>query len=119
MTTGSAVVRVIIGIFGALLLLGGLGLALSGVPGGVFGAVFMIGTGAVLLIAAVIEVSRYRSEHAERARQDPGPGGGETDGALEPRFRPTDEVFIDPTSQRRMRVYTDPATGERRYVAEG
>ena len=118
MTTGSAVVRVIIGIFGALLLLGGLGLAFSGVPGGVFGALFLIVSGAVLIIAAVIEVSRYRSEHAERARQEPGPGGGEG-GPLEPRFRPTDEVFIDPTSQRRMRVYTDARTGERRYVAEG
>ena len=119
MTTGSAVVRVIIGVFGALLLVGGLALAVSGLPGGVFGAFWLIISGAVLIIAAVIEVSRYRSEHAERARQDPGPGGGETSGPLEARFQRTEEVFIDPTSQRRMRVYVDSRTGERRYVAEG
>ena len=112
-------VRVIIGVFGALLLLGGLVLAFSGLPGGFFGAFWLIISGAVLIVAAVIEVSRYRSEHAERARQDPGPGGGESALPLEPRFRPTDEVFIDPTSQRRMRVYVDSSTGERRYVAEG
>jgi hypothetical protein len=117
-TTGAAVVRVIIGVFGAILLLGGLALALSGVPGGPVGALWLIISGGVLVVAAVIEVSRYRSEAAERTRQDPGPGGGES-GALESRFRPTEEVFIDPTSQRRMRVYSDPRTGERRYVAEG
>jgi hypothetical protein len=31
----------------------------------------------------------------------------------------TSEVFIDPTSGHRMRVVVDPASGERRYVAEG
>jgi hypothetical protein len=119
MTTGSAVIRVVIGIVGALLLLGGLALAVSGVEGGILGAFWMILSGAVLVIAALIEVSRYRSEHAERARMDPGPGGGESQVPLEPRFRPTEEVFVDPTSQRRMRVYADARTGERRYVAEG
>jgi hypothetical protein len=33
-------------------------------------------------------------------------------------FRPTDELFIDPTSGARLRVYLDPTTGERRYYAE-
>jgi hypothetical protein len=33
-------------------------------------------------------------------------------------FRPTDELFVDPTSGQRLRVYLDPATGERRYYAE-
>lgn len=118
MTTGAAVIRVIIGVAGAALLLGGLLLALSGFPGSPFAALWLIVSGAVLLIAAVIEVSRYRYEAAERLRMDPGPGGGEAGGPLELRFRPTDEVFVDPTSQRRMRVYSDPQTGERRYVAE-
>jgi len=27
-------------------------------------------------------------------------------------------VFVDPTSNRRMRVYVDSSNGERRYVAE-
>jgi hypothetical protein len=118
MTTGSAVVRVVIGIFGVVLLIGGLALAVTGIPGAIFGAFWLIVSGAILVIAAVIEVSRYRSEHAERARQDPGPGGGEAGEPLEARFQRTEEVFMDPTSQRRMRVYLDSRTGERRYVAE-
>ena len=38
---------------------------------------------------------------------------------LEPRFQPTAEVFVDPTTHVRMRVFVDPVTGERRYVPEG
>ena len=49
---------------------------------------------------------------------DPGPGGGES-GFFEPRFLPTNELFVDPTSHRLMRVFADPRTGERRYRAEG
>jgi divalent metal cation (Fe/Co/Zn/Cd) transporter len=36
----------------------------------------------------------------------------------EPRFRPTDEVFRDPSSGQLTRVYVDPRTGERRYMDE-
>jgi hypothetical protein len=36
----------------------------------------------------------------------------------DPRFQPTDEVFLDHRSGRVMRVYADPRTGERRYVPE-
>jgi hypothetical protein len=36
----------------------------------------------------------------------------------EPRFRPTDEVFRDPSSGQLTRVYVDPRTGERRYISE-
>ena len=38
-------------------------------------------------------------------------GGGESS-AMEPRFQPTDEVFIDPSTRVPMRVYADPRTGE-------
>jgi cell division protein FtsW (lipid II flippase) len=31
----------------------------------------------------------------------------------------TDEIFIDPTTNRRMRVWLDPADNSRHYVAEG
>ena len=31
----------------------------------------------------------------------------------------TDEVFVDPTTNRRMRVWIDPRDGSRHYVAEG
>ena len=30
----------------------------------------------------------------------------------------TDEVFVDPTTNRRMRVWVDPRDGARHYVAE-
>jgi hypothetical protein len=75
--------------------------------------------GAVAVLV-VLERQRYRSAAAERGGPPPGPGGGEEpDGRLEARFRPTDERFVDPPSGRRMRVWVDPASGERRYVAEG
>ncbi len=32
--------------------------------------------------------------------------------------QPTDEVFVDPQSGKRMRVWYNPATGEREYRAE-
>jgi hypothetical protein len=37
---------------------------------------------------------------------------------MEPRFQRTDELFADPTTSHVMRVWLDPATGERRYRAE-
>jgi hypothetical protein len=71
------------------------------------------------VIAVALERGRYRSEVAERSDTPAGPGGGETDDRLEPGFQRTNEVFIDPTSGRRMRVWIDAGSGERRYRAEG
>jgi hypothetical protein len=52
----------------------------------------------------------------ERPRYTPGPGGGgEPLDEGEGRFAPTDEVFTDPTTGERTRVWTDAGTGERRY----
>ena len=118
MTRGSFVVRVVLGLIGALMLAGGLALVflVGPIPGFVGGAWLIIG-GCVLLIAVAIETSRYRSQAAERSKLSPGPGGGET-GPLEARFQQTPEVFVDPTSNQRMRVYVDSRTGERRYIAE-
>lgn len=118
MTTGSVVVRVILGALGAALLVAGIGVAAFVPVDGFVGAAWLIISGVVLLVAVLIETSRYRSQAAELAKLPPGPGGGET-GPVESRFRPTDEVFVDPTSNQRMRVYLDASTGERRYVAEG
>ena len=117
MTTGVSLVRVALGVIGALMLIGGIVLVFSGVPGAYVGAIWLIPSGVVLLIVALIEVNRYRSQAAEGASAAPGPGGGET-APLEPRFQRTDEVFIDPTTNVTMRVYLDAASGERRYVAE-
>jgi hypothetical protein len=104
---------------GVLMLLGGLLLIVSGVPGAV-GGLSLVVTGGILLISVALERLRYRSEQADRVGAPPGPGGGESlDAPMEPRFRRTDEFFEDPTSRRRMRVWLDPTTGERRYRAEG
>jgi hypothetical protein len=108
-------VRVLVGVVGGLLMVGGLVAAVVwSVPDGLWAAV----TGAVVLVAVVLERTRYRSEAAERSAGQPGPGGGEHAMPAAP-FRPTDEVFIDPTSGARLRVYLNSATGERRYYAEG
>ncbi len=40
---------------------------------------------------------------------------GSLEAPLDARFRPTDEVFEDPASRRRVRVWLDTASGERRY----
>lgn len=118
MTTGVSIVRLVLGVIGGLMLLGGLALVASGIPGAFVGAIWLIPSGMVLLVVAFIEVNRYRSQAAEQGGNSvPGPGGGET-APLEPRFRRTDEVFIDPTTNVTMRVYMDAATGERRYIAE-
>ena len=42
---------------------------------------------------------------------------GESEGA-HPRWRPTSERFLDPTTDRLMRVWLDPQTRTRHYVAE-
>ncbi|MEP7041013.1 MAG: hypothetical protein ABI864_05495 [Chloroflexota bacterium] len=107
-------VRGVVGVLGALLMLGGLvGLIAGAWTDGLWAAV----TGAVVLVAVVLERARYRSEAAEGSSGPAGPGGGESTMPVAP-FRPTDEVFVDPTSGHQLRVYLNPATGERRYFAE-
>lgn len=39
-------------------------------------------------------------------------------GGNEGNFKPTSEVFIDPTTGKRTRVYEDPSTGKRQYRDE-
>ena len=107
-------VRVVVGVLAALLMLGGLvGLIAGAWADGLWAAV----TGGVVLIAVVLERARYRSEAAEGSGGPAGLGGGEATMPPAP-FRPTDELFVDPTSGQRLRVYLNPATGERRYYAE-
>ena len=107
-------------VVGIALMLAGL-LVIVAVPAlGAFGGLELVAIGAFLVLVVVFERQRYRSAAAEQANMAPGPGGGEPlGGQLEPRFRPTAEVFIDPTTGHRMRVVVDPTNGERRYVAEG
>jgi hypothetical protein len=58
----------------------------------------------LVLAGLVFENARYRRLSRE------APGGA---------FKPTDERFIDPETGKLVEVWTDPATGARRYVAVG
>jgi hypothetical protein len=113
----SATTRAALAVFATLMLIGGLLLLTLG-PAGVSG-LWLVIAAAVVLVALAIERNRYRSEDAERSFESIGPGGGEPSGTLEPRFRRTEETFVDPTTGTTMRVFLDGRTGERRYVAEG
>jgi hypothetical protein len=106
--------RVVVGVLGALMIVGGVtGAVLGAWPGGLWS----MAIGSLAILAVVFERARYRSDAAERTPGASGPGGGEASMPVSP-FRPTDELFVDPTSGQRLRVYLDPATGERRYFAE-
>ncbi len=115
----SAVIRGILVVLGLLLMLAGLAVIAAVPAAGPIVGLQLVAAGAFLVVIVAIERHRYRSAAAERTNDLPGPGGGEPAGTpLEARFRPTAELFIDPTTGRRMRVVIDPTTGERRYVAE-
>jgi hypothetical protein len=109
--------RFIVGAISALIFVVGVWLVVG--FGDAASGLWLIVLGGAGVVVATLERGRYRSEHAERADAPAGPGGGEVDDRLETRFQRTTEVFIDPTSSRRMRVWIDPGTGERRYRAEG
>jgi hypothetical protein len=114
----SATTRLAIAAVATLMLVGGLGaIGLGGATTGTGLSLVVIGAGA--LIALAIERNRYRSEDAERSFESAGPGGGEPARQLDPRFRRTEETFVDPTTGVKMRVFVDRASGDRRYVADG
>lgn len=112
----STTTRLALGLVGAVLAFAGLAATAAGAG---FSGLWVTAMGAALIVAVVIERQRYRSEAADRTFEPSGPGGGEPPGSIEPRFQPTDELFVDPTTSHLMRVHVDPRTGERRYVAEG
>ncbi len=97
-TDFSRTVRAVFGAFGALLCLIGVGVLLAGDPPGGL-AVFI--AGAVVVLVALYEQERYRSRATDHGR-----------------LQRTDEVFDDPTTGERMRVWFDPVTGERRYIPD-
>jgi hypothetical protein len=106
------VTGLVVAVFGLYLIV------LPGGPGTIIG-LYTVAIGLVLVVAAVIERVRYRADAVDRSSPEIGPGGGEpVDAPLESRFQRTQEVFVDPTSGLRMRVWLDPETGERRYRAE-
>lgn len=115
---GVLLVRTLLGVVGGLLLLGGITVAaIPGPDGGLPMALVLFVPGAVLVTAVILERTRYRSLEAERRGDGVGPGGGEP-GLTDPRFRATEERFVDPTTGVRMRVFVDQRTGDRRYVPD-
>ncbi len=102
----------------ALLFLTGAAVIVGEGSAGAFGGFWLLVLGGAGIVIMLFERSRYRSETAERAREPTGPGGGEMGARMEPRFKPTSELFRDPTTGHLMRVFADPNTGERRYRAE-
>jgi hypothetical protein len=107
-------VRLLAAALAALILLGGLVALLAGQ---VWAGVWATAIGCAGLIGIGFERARYRSEAAERHREEAGAGGGEPD-VPGPPFQATPERFVDPSTGRLMRVYLDPASGARRYHAE-
>jgi hypothetical protein len=65
-------------------------------------ALVVVATIVVVVVAVALASRRY----GERERPDPG-------------WRRTDEVFVDPSTDRTMRVWIDPTDGSRHYVPEG
>ena len=113
MLAAARVFLIIIGVISVLA-----GFAVIGATTERISGVYAVVVGGVILAAVVYERNRYRSIDADVRNDAPGPGGGEPRGALPPSFRATDEVFVDPTSGHRMRVYLEAGTGNRRYMAE-
>jgi hypothetical protein len=120
MSVGLSLARVLVLVGGVCLVLFGFYLiAIPDGPGTIIGFWTVLG-GVALMVGALIERIRYRSDAQDRERAPAGAAGGEPPGTrLEPRFRRTDEIFTDPTSGHLMRVWMDPSTGERRYLSEG
>lgn len=65
---------------------------------------------AVVIVLGVLVVLFLISLGLKRHGEATAPAG---------HWRPTDELFVDPTTGRRMRVWVDPADGSRHYVPEG
>ncbi len=119
MTGSLGAARIVVLGIGLTMFVAGLAtMALGGGPAFI-GGFWLLAIGMAFIVGALIERVRYRSERLDRDGAPTGPAGGEPAGtALEPRFRRSDEVFTDPTSGVRMRVWVDAASGERRYVPE-
>ncbi len=106
-------VRLLLVAWEVLLVLGALVLLGSGFAWAPLVLVYALINAAIIAFVLVLERPRYRSE-AEEAQARPFRSGER----LPPGFEPTDELFIDPTSGVRVRVWANAATGERRYRAD-
>ena len=126
-TSLSGILRIVLGVLGAIVFLGGL--LIAGQGGSLAASAFWpIIVGVALMIIALYEQGRYRTEHPSGGgpgpsalgsrRDDTGPGGGPGEAGPASRFERTEEVFTDPSSGQLTRVWYDPATGRREYRPE-
>jgi hypothetical protein len=92
-------------VLGVAALIAALVALLAGVPAV---GLWCVGAGVVLLVVALRERERYEALTVD---EPPAPSAVDHLG-------PTDEVFADPTTGERMRVWFDPDTGRRVYRAE-
>lgn len=89
-------------LFGAVLVVVGLaGIALTRVRAAGFPAIPALILGIVVVVTAIAE-----PVYGQLTGRPPLSGG----------WRPTGEKFIDPASGKLVEVWSDPRTGERRYV---
>ena len=96
------VVRLLVAVVATLMFVGGLTAAAMGLR---FEGLYVAGLGAAGLVIALFERQRYGAAAEERPTRPEG-------------YRPTDEVFVDPTTGQRTRVWIDPQSGERSYRPE-
>ena len=95
------VVRLLVAGLATLMLLGGLAAIAAGFR---LEGLYVAGLGAAGLVIVVLERQRYGDADHERPATE--------------RERPTDEVFVDPTTGQRTRVWIDAQSGERSYRPE-
>ena len=96
------VVRLLVAGLATLMLVGGLAAIVAGLR---LDGLYVAALGAAGLVIVVLERQRYGDTEEERRP------------ATEHQ-RPTDEVFVDPTTGQRTRVWIDPRSGERSYRPE-
>jgi hypothetical protein len=119
MTGGLGAARIVVLGIGLTMFVAGLAVMAVGDAGAFIGGFWLVAIGLAFIVGTLIERVRYRSDATDRSGAPAGVAGGEPRGTrLDARFRRSEEVFADPTSGQRMRVWIDPSTGERRYVPE-
>jgi hypothetical protein len=107
MTEMLRTLRLVLLAWEAVLVVGALALLAIGAPWAPLVAAYALVNAGIVSLAVLLERPRY----------SPGPGseGGRWVGAGDSRFAAAAEVFIDPTTGVRMRVWADPETGDRQY----
>lgn len=95
------IVRLVVGVVSAVAIIAGL----ISVAMGVVAALYLVVAGAIGLAIVIFERQRYGA-------------GGEAEQAPSERFRRTEEVFIDPSTGLRTRVWIDTESGQRTYRQE-